>query len=74
MVDYMLREFGRISILVRVNWDHVDVVVSTHLDQINNSGANFLAPAKDITPNGWRTVIDICLVRPEPPAALILLP
>lgn len=28
---------------------------------INNAGANFLAPALQITPNGWRTIIDIVL-------------
>lgn len=26
---------------------------------INNAGANFLAPALQITPNGWRTILDI---------------
>jgi NAD(P)-dependent dehydrogenase (short-subunit alcohol dehydrogenase family) len=28
---------------------------------INNAGANFLAPALQITPNGWRTILDIVL-------------
>lgn len=28
---------------------------------INNAGANFLAPALQISPNGWRTIIDIVL-------------
>ena len=26
---------------------------------VNNAGANFLAPALQITPNGWRTILDI---------------
>ena len=25
---------------------------------INNAGGQFAAPALDITPNGWRTVVD----------------
>jgi NAD(P)-dependent dehydrogenase (short-subunit alcohol dehydrogenase family) len=28
---------------------------------VNNAGANFLAPALQITPNGWRTIVDIVL-------------
>jgi NAD(P)-dependent dehydrogenase (short-subunit alcohol dehydrogenase family) len=28
---------------------------------VNNAGANFLCPASQITPNGWRTVIDVVL-------------
>ena len=28
---------------------------------INNAGANFLCPASQMTPNGWRTVIDVVL-------------
>jgi NAD(P)-dependent dehydrogenase (short-subunit alcohol dehydrogenase family) len=62
MVDYMLREFGHINILVR-NKFSTWIQAHRRATQINNSGANFLAPAKDISPNGWRTVIDICLVR-----------
>jgi NAD(P)-dependent dehydrogenase (short-subunit alcohol dehydrogenase family) len=28
---------------------------------VNNAGANFLCPAAQMTPNGWRTVIDVVL-------------
>ena len=28
---------------------------------VNNAGANFLCPASQMTPNGWRTVIDVVL-------------
>jgi NAD(P)-dependent dehydrogenase (short-subunit alcohol dehydrogenase family) len=33
---------------------HIDVLV-------NNAGANFACPAMGITPNGWRTIIDVVL-------------
>lgn len=28
---------------------------------VNNAGANFLCPASQMTPNGWRTIIDVVL-------------
>jgi len=28
---------------------------------VNNAGANFLCPASQMTPNGWRTVVDVVL-------------
>ena len=36
------------------DWGRIDVL-------INNAGANFISPAAGITPNGWRTVVDINL-------------
>jgi NAD(P)-dependent dehydrogenase (short-subunit alcohol dehydrogenase family) len=48
--------------------DQVDKLVGETLDRfkkidflINNAGANFLSPAIDISPNGWRTIIDTVL-------------
>lgn len=35
-------------------WGRIDVL-------INNAGANFISPAAGISPNGWRTIIDINL-------------
>jgi len=35
-------------------WGRIDVLV-------NNAGANFISPAAAMSPNGWRTVIDINL-------------
>jgi NAD(P)-dependent dehydrogenase (short-subunit alcohol dehydrogenase family) len=35
-------------------WGRIDVL-------INNAGANFISPAAGMSPNGWRTVIDINL-------------
>ncbi|WP_085520673.1 2,4-dienoyl-CoA reductase [Tuberibacillus sp. Marseille-P3662] len=28
---------------------------------VNNAAGNFICPAKDLSPNGWQSVIDICL-------------
>ncbi len=48
--------------------DQVDSLVAMALERfgkidflINNAGANFLSPAIDISPNGWRTIIDTVL-------------
>jgi len=35
-------------------WGRIDVL-------INNAGANFISPAAGVSPNGWRTIIDINL-------------
>ena len=35
-------------------WGRIDIL-------INNAGANFISPAAGISPNGWRTIIDINL-------------
>src|SRR5205085_220628 len=35
-------------------WGGLDILV-------NNAGANFLAPALQMSPNGWRTIMDIVL-------------
>ena len=37
-----------------VRFARIDVLV-------NNAGANFLCPAQGITPNGWRTIVDVVL-------------
>jgi NAD(P)-dependent dehydrogenase (short-subunit alcohol dehydrogenase family) len=36
------------------NWGHIDIL-------INNAAGNFIAPAVSLTPNGWKTIIDIVL-------------
>lgn len=48
--------------------DQVDALVEASLERfgkidflINNAGANFLCPAIEMTPNGWRVVIDTVL-------------
>ncbi|MEN1968043.1 2,4-dienoyl-CoA reductase [Lentibacillus sp. N15] len=35
-------------------YGHIDILV-------NNAAGNFLCPAEDLSPNGWKAVIDICL-------------
>ena len=39
---------------VRSRWGQVDIL-------INNAGGQFVQPAEDYSPNGWRTVIDLNL-------------
>ncbi|MDZ7730825.1 MAG: SDR family NAD(P)-dependent oxidoreductase [Natrialbaceae archaeon] len=48
--------------------DDVEAMVDTVLDElgdisvlINNAGANFLTPAEDLSPNGWRAVVGTIL-------------
>jgi NAD(P)-dependent dehydrogenase (short-subunit alcohol dehydrogenase family) len=48
--------------------DRVDEMLDTVLDEldevsilVNNAGANFLCPAEDLTPNGWRSVVGTIL-------------
>lgn len=58
------------------SWRTVDIRDEEHIDEcvdgfweewgridilINNAGANFISPAAGISPNGWRTIIDINL-------------
>jgi NAD(P)-dependent dehydrogenase (short-subunit alcohol dehydrogenase family) len=48
--------------------DRVEEMLDTVLDElgdvsilVNNAGANFLCPAEDLTPNGWRSVVGTIL-------------
>jgi NAD(P)-dependent dehydrogenase (short-subunit alcohol dehydrogenase family) len=48
--------------------DQIEALISAVLKRfgkidflINNAGANFLSPAIDVSPNGWRTIIDTVL-------------
>jgi NAD(P)-dependent dehydrogenase (short-subunit alcohol dehydrogenase family) len=48
--------------------DRVDEMVETVLDElgdlsilVNNAGANFLCPAEELSPNGWRSVVGTIL-------------
>uniref|UniRef100_UPI0025C3D832 SDR family NAD(P)-dependent oxidoreductase n=1 Tax=Halovivax sp. TaxID=1935978 RepID=UPI0025C3D832 len=48
--------------------DEVETMVETVLDElgdlsilVNNAGANFLAPAEELSPNGWRSVVGTIL-------------
>jgi NAD(P)-dependent dehydrogenase (short-subunit alcohol dehydrogenase family) len=48
--------------------DRVEAMVETVLDElgdlsvlVNNAGANFLCPAKELSPNGWRSVVGTIL-------------
>lgn len=36
------------------NFGHIDILV-------NNAAGNFFSPAEELSPNGWKAVIDICL-------------
>jgi len=52
-----IREEERVEECVDGFWDEwggIDVL-------INNAGANFVSPAAGVSPNGWRTIIDINL-------------
>ncbi|WP_433629554.1 SDR family NAD(P)-dependent oxidoreductase [Halomicrococcus sp. NG-SE-24] len=48
--------------------DAVDALVEATVDEfgsidclVNNAGASFMAPFEDISPNGWKTIVDINL-------------
>jgi NAD(P)-dependent dehydrogenase (short-subunit alcohol dehydrogenase family) len=42
-------------------FDAVEDVVGRARVLVNNAAANFPVPAEDVSPNGWRTVVDITL-------------
>jgi NAD(P)-dependent dehydrogenase (short-subunit alcohol dehydrogenase family) len=39
---------------IESHWGHIDIL-------INNAAGNFIAPAASLTPNGWKSVVDIVL-------------
>ncbi|RBI62363.1 3-oxoacyl-ACP reductase [halophilic archaeon] len=48
--------------------DAVDALVEATVDEfgsidclVNNAGASFMAPFEDVSPNGWKTIVDINL-------------
>jgi NAD(P)-dependent dehydrogenase (short-subunit alcohol dehydrogenase family) len=52
-----IREAAEIDRLVEQSVSHfggIDIL-------INNAGANFLSPALGVSPNGWRTIVDVVL-------------
>src|SRR5512145_2693529 len=46
---------------VRAAFDAVEAALGRPGVLVNNAAGNFPAPAEDLSPNGWRTVVDIVL-------------